>query len=681
MTPNKLIHETSAYLLQHAHNPVNWFPWGEEALNLAREQGKPLLVSIGYAACHWCHVMERESFEDKSVADFMNTHFINVKIDREERPDLDHIYMDAIQTMTGRGGWPLNIFLTPELEPFFGGTYFPPKSMANMPSWRDVLEGVLSAWTNEREAVLEQAGELTEHLKDNASALIQPVSVKEEDVFAPHYVRKLLANLKKQADREYGGFGSAPKFPQFMSLRTLLLGGTVTRDEDAIDHVHFTLDKMMRGGIYDQVGGGFARYSTDGGWMVPHFEKMLYDNALLISLYSEAYMQKPDPGYEQVIRETISFLQREMLFPDGGFYAALDADTDGEEGKYYVWPMADWKEALGEEWLLAADYFGVSENGNWEGKNILHLPQKTGAFAQAKGMRFEELAQRIEKWKSALLQYRHSRTPPGIDDKILCGWNALLITAYCKAFSALGEEGYREEAIRLFDWCRTNLIGNNNIIWHAFTKGKVKGEGLLDDYAALTEAAIALQEITGNTDYLLIAKQWAEKAIALFASPDGMFFFTRNGAEDVLFRRKDLPDAATPSGNSTMAGALLYLSIVFDLPQWRNRALKMISNMRSALVKYPATFGNWAFFYISEVTGIVEIVVTTDSFNKLFADVLKIYLPNKVLQSNIGGSKIFPLLEGKSEQRMIHVCRNYSCLPPFRRAQDLGTYVKNHMII
>ncbi|HTE32279.1 MAG TPA: thioredoxin domain-containing protein, partial [Chryseolinea sp.] len=436
---NHLATETSPYLLQHAHNPVDWHPWGDEALEKARKEDKPILVSIGYAACHWCHVMERESFEDESTARIMNENFINIKIDREERPDLDHIYMDAVQAMTGSGGWPLNVFLTPTRKPFFGGTYFPPHSYANRPSWKDVLTGVAKAF-RERPAELEaQAENLTSHLlKSNAFGL-QELTVGE-DIFTKERSSEMFSAVMRTADREEGGFGPAPKFPHTFIIEFLLHHYYYTKNDDAIKQATLSLDKMMMGGIYDQLGGGFARYSTDHKWLAPHFEKMLYDNALLIIVLSQGYQATQHLSYLKIIHHTLEFVDRELTSEDTGFYSALDADSEGVEGKFYVWAKKEIEEVLGEEADLFCEFYNVSESGNWEHQNILHITRPIEKFAVGKNVKWEDLELLLENSRNKLLEQRNKRIGPLLDDKIILGWNALMNTAYSKAFAATGKE-------------------------------------------------------------------------------------------------------------------------------------------------------------------------------------------------------------------------------------------------
>ncbi len=438
---NRLIHETSPYLLQHAHNPVDWYPWGEEALQRAKQENKPILVSIGYSACHWCHVMERESFEQEETARLMNEHFINIKIDREERPDLDHIYMDALQAMSGSGGWPLNVFLTPAARPFYGGTYFPPRRLYTRPSWTEILQGVSQAFRDKREEITAQADQLTSHLLQ--SNAFGHATEPGEPVFDTENQQAILQAILNKADTVDGGFGQAPKFPQTGCIQYLLRYYHFYRDKTALDQALLSLDKMLCGGIYDQLGGGFARYSTDGQWLAPHFEKMLYDNALLLSVLAEAFQITHLPRYREVMEQTRGFLEREMLSPEGGFYAALDADSEGVEGKFYTWRKAEIDALLGEDAPLFCAWYDVTEKGNWEGVNILHVPAPSATFASTHGTTEVALAEKLEACCAKLLEHRAGRIRPGLDDKILLGWNALANTACSKAFAATGHEARR----------------------------------------------------------------------------------------------------------------------------------------------------------------------------------------------------------------------------------------------
>ncbi|HKC36926.1 MAG TPA: thioredoxin domain-containing protein, partial [Chitinophagaceae bacterium] len=616
---NKLIEETSPYLLQHAHNPVNWYPWGDEALNAARKENKPILVSIGYSACHWCHVMERESFEDEETARIMNEHFINIKIDREERPDLDHIYMDAVQAMTGSGGWPLNVFLTPGAKPFYGGTYFPPKRAFNRPSWQEVLLGVTEAFTQRRNEIDAQAENLTEHLlQANVFGISSP---GETNFFTKEKINEAFENSMKNADRTWGGFGRAPKFPQSFIIQYLLRFYYVTENKDALEQALLSIDKMIDGGIYDQVGGGFARYSTDPEWLVPHFEKMLYDNALLLSVISEAYQITGDKRYKEVIEETIQFIQRELMHHEGGFYAALDADSEGEEGKFYVWDYEEVMKLLKEDGAIFSDFFDIKPGGNWsertpseEEKNILWRKKKEETFCNEKNLSPEELQRVIQKGKKILLENRNERIRPQTDDKILLGWNALMCTALSKAFAATGNDSFKQLAIDNMQFLSGRFSKNKTVdFFHSWKNNIAKQPAFLDDYAFLIQALIQLQEITGDTSYLEKAKMITENVIKSFndAATD-FFFYTNTNQKDVVVRKKEVYDGAQPSGNAVMADNLYRLGLYFDNNDWREKSVRIISSLGNAIVRYPTSFGSWACLLMEITFGTNEIAVISN---------------------------------------------------------------------
>ena len=662
---NSLINETSPYLLQHAHNPVNWFPWGDEALEKAKSDSKPILVSIGYSACHWCHVMERESFEDEETANVMNEHFINIKIDREERPDLDHIYMDAVQAMTGSGGWPLNVFLTPDAKPFYGGTYFPPRRAFNRPSWREILVGVNEAFTQRRNEIDAQAENLTEHLiQANAFGISSP----ENNFFTHEKNKEAFENIMKNADKEWGGFGRAPKFPQSFVIQYLLRYHHVSEKKEALGQALLSIDKMIDGGIYDQVGGGFARYSTDAEWLVPHFEKMLYDNALLVSTISEAYQLTGDSRYKEVIEETIEFVQRELMYAEGGFYAALDADSEGEEGKFYVWNYHEVMELLKEDGNIFCDFFDIKAGGNWEGKNILWRPKKEKIFCAERNIPLEEFKMIIQKGKRILLKKREVRIRPQTDDKILLGWNALMNTALTKAFSATGNDFFKQLAIDNMEFMLSKFSKNNKgEYFHSWKNSIAKQPAFLDDYAFLIQALIKLQEITGHTNYLEKARMITEHVLGNFGDSSTDFFFYTNATQsDVIVRKKEVYDGAQPSGNAVMADNLFRLGLYFDNNEWKERGYRMISSLGNALVHYPTSFGSWSCSLLEISTGTNEIVIISEDPQHVLNQVIKEYIPHKVIMAAFEGSNSFPLLSGKEKQEEIalYLCRNYTCENP-----------------
>ena len=680
---NRLAGESSPYLLQHAHNPVNWYPWGEEALLKARSENKPILVSIGYAACHWCHVMERESFENEETAAVMNEHFVNIKIDREERPDLDHIYMDAVQAMTGSGGWPLNVFLTPEAKPFYGGTYFPPQQVFNRPSWTDVLMGVSKAYQEKPQEVIAQAENLTAHVGKSDSWLQRDADAEAEDVFTADRLQTIFENLMKSADTTEGGFGNAPKFPQTFSIQYLLRYYSFTGNEEAVKHACLSLDKMIYGGIYDQIGGGFARYATDGEWLVPHFEKMLYDNALLLTTISEAYQLTGKQLYKDTIQQTIGYIQREMLSPEGGFYAALDADSEGEEGKFYVWEKKEVENILGTEAALFCEFFDVSEHGNWEEKNILHVSVGFGEFAREKNMKEDELKHRLQVASELLLQKRNLRVPPLLDDKMLLGWNAMMNTALCKAYAATGDEEYKELAVRNMAFMLEKFADHSTGgLFHTYKAGIAKYPAFLDDYACLIQALISLQEITGNAKYLLKANDFTAYVITNFSDNEtGLFYFTCQEQKDVIVRKKEVYDGAVPSGNSVMAQNMLYLGIVFDIHEWKQRVVDMLKAIQETTLKYPTSFGNWAIVTHLLVAGMQEVVLAGENLHGILKEILHIFMPNKVLQISVAGfeNKSFPLLQGKDaySEPVIFLCKDYACHAPVNNTKSFIRLLNN----
>jgi hypothetical protein len=681
---NHLIHETSPYLLQHSHNPVNWYPWGEKALEKAKEENKPVLVSIGYAACHWCHVMERESFEEEATALLMNENFINIKIDREERPDLDHIYMDAVQAMTGSGGWPLNVFLTPEGKPFYGGTYFPPKKAFDRPSWQEVLQSVVEAFRERRHEVDAQAENLTEHLIQSNSFGQQKVTDAGE-IFSKENPREAFQNIMKAADKEWGGFGNAPKFPQTFIIQFLLryhyvnnFHGTETSKaasseaenlgKAALNQALLSLDKMIEGGIYDQVGGGFARYSTDTEWLAPHFEKMLYDNALLISVLSEAYQLTKEQRYKEVINETMDFISRELLHPQKGFYSALDADSEGEEGKFYVWKKEEIKRIVGEDAGIFCQYYDITEQGNWEEKNILRVKIPVKEFARQNNFPVDKLKKMLDRGKKKLLAERNKRVRPLLDDKIILGWNALMNTACSKAFMATGKNEYRQLAIDNMQFLLEKFWSTaSGEFSHTWKNDQARYPAFLDDYAFLIQAFIHLQEITADTNWLLKAKEVTEWVIGNFSEPEtGFFYYTKAGQQDVIIRKKEVYDGAVPSGNSVMAYNLYRLSSFFDEKEWKERSLKIVCSLGRVIPGYPTSFGIWASLLQEIIAGTYEIVITGDNYEKLQMELFDLYLPHRILLMSNADNQQFPILAGKRPLKgtLIYLCKDFVCQQP-----------------
>lgn len=674
--PNHLINETSPYLLQHAHNPVEWYPWGEEALQKAKQEDKPILISIGYAACHWCHVMEHESFEDEATAAMMNEHFINIKIDREERPDLDHIYMDAVQAMVGNGGWPLNVFLTPDKQPFYGGTYFPPQSMMNRPSWKDVLLSVSNAFKTKRAEIDQQANTLTQHLEQSNNFGINEkadngwLNTEQADIACN--------NLLKQADKNWGGFGNAPKFPQTYSIQYLLryyFSFQKRNDslaEAALQQALLSINKIIEGGIYDQAGGGFARYSTDKEWLAPHFEKMLYDNALLVSVMSEAYQITKNIKYSTAIEATLAFVQRELLHPNGGFYAALDADSEGEEGKFYVWSLEEVKQLLGDNAEIVCAYYDITEQGNWEGKNILRVLKPLSEFAAAYNISPEDLEKILLSGRQKLLEAREKRIRPALDDKIILGWNALMNTAYSKAYAATGNERYKQQAIANMQFLLQAFVNKDASLSHVWKNDVAKHPAFLDDCAYLIQALLQLYKITADTDWLLKAKLFCGHVIKNFSEEDGYFYYTPQGQQDVIIRKKEVYDGATPSGNAVMAQNLYELGILFNNRDWLLRSEKIIGGLSNIIIKYPTSFGAWLCSMLQMINGTNEIVLMGDWQNPL-QELLSHYLPNSIIMASEKENAAFPLLENKEviKDPTIYLCKNYACEQPVFSIKEL----------
>lgn len=668
---NLLIHETSPYLLQHAHNPVNWHPWGEKALEKARAEQKVILVSIGYSACHWCHVMEKESFEDEATAALMNEFFVNIKIDREERPDIDHIYMDAVQAMTGSGGWPLNVFLTPEAKPFYGGTYFPPVQAFNRVSWKEVLQGVQHAWQEKKAEIISQADNLTEHIAQ--SAMFSPVAT--EGNFSTEGCHKMYTGIMQAADKVWGGFGRAPKFPQTFVIGYLLEHFHFTKEEQALNQALLSIDKMLQGGIYDHIAGGLARYSTDTEWLAPHFEKMLYDNALLIITLCDAWQITGNKIYEQAIHKTLSFVLNEMTDASGGFYSALDADSEGEEGRYYVWSKQEIQSVLKEDADLFCDLFDVSDEGNWEGSNILRLLQPIAAFAQQKGISENVLAAKIQDGIHQLYQARKKRVRPGLDDKIILGWNALMLKAFSKAAVVLQNEQYCRVAEKNMSFLLDHFkMPGSEEMFHTYKNGVAKYPAFLDDYTFFIDACYSLYEATFEEKYLVTASNIMAYVCKVFSDETSMFFYyTANHQKDVIVRKKEMYDGALPSPNAMMAQNLLKLGVLFNKYDWQERGGMMLKSLQQAAVKYPTSFAVWAAAIQQLTYGINEIAVVGPGAKNMADEIIyRYYMPNKIIAASNTINNNIPFLSDKkpAETANIYLCKNRTCLPPFKYVEQ-----------
>lgn len=673
--PNRLIHETSPYLLQHAYNPVDWQPWSEETLKKAKAEGKPIIVSIGYAACHWCHVMERESFEDEQVAAYMNQHFTCIKVDREERPDVDQIYMDAVQAVSGQGGWPLNMFLTADAKPFYGGTYFPPKPVQGRPSWGQLLQWVVNMFDKEPEKVQQQADNLTRHISGIDSSLIAPPSGPDDN--NEKEIENLAHALLGHADKTNGGFGHAPKFPNPFNIMLLMRLWHYTGKEAAIEHALLTLDKMSRGGIYDQIGGGFARYAVDEVWLVPHFEKMLYDNALLAIAYADAFKITGEAVYKETLEGIMVFVLRELTAPNGGFYSALDADSEGEEGKFYVWQAEEIDKLLGEKAELFKKYYDVSDAGNWEGNNILNRPVTDEQFVTEEGITLTELKSLRAACNEVLMAKRAARIRPGLDDKILVSWNALMVSALVKAYEVLEDEKYLAAAQKniafLLKNCWTCEAGEAKL-YHSY-KNVAKHPAFLDDYATLIQALLDLYQVTFDTDLIRTAKTLTDEAIEKFGDGTGsVFYYTAKGQADILYRKKELYDSVVPSGNSVMASVIYRLGVLLGEQRYHNWSAEMVSQVKHSVFKYPTSFGNWAMLLLQQHFPAIELAVVGKDHKEKVSSINKWYLPSKILMAALGNEHdSYPLLKGRAVDGVtnIYLCEGYTCKAPVQELDDL----------
>jgi len=657
--PNRLLKESSPYLQQHAYNPVDWYPWGNEALQKAQQEDKPILVSIGYAACHWCHVMEHQSFENQKIADVMNEHFVCIKVDREERPDVDAIYMDAVHSMGLQGGWPLNVFLTSEAKPFYGGTYFPPQQ------WAQLLLNIANAYKQNRAELHQTADQLVEHL--NISDLERYGLKQEENPATEEGFQQLYRNLSKRFDKEHGGFSPAPKFPMPSNYLFLLRYYNHTQDNTALAQVNLTLREMAFGGIYDQVGGGFARYSVDAEWLVPHFEKMLYDNAQLISLYAEAYQVTKLSLYKEVVYETIAFVERELMSDKYGFYSSLDADSEGEEGRFYTFTKDELHKILKDEEPLFSKYYNATAAGNFEhGRNILHRQETDEAFARENELQLEVLEEMVKSWKKKLMQVRTKRVRPGLDDKILCSWNALMLKALADAYYVFGEKSFLTLALKNADFIFEELREGNKLC-HNYKNGKATIDGFLEDYALLISALIRLYEVTFTEEWLQQAKRFTEYTLSHFQDPeDGMFFFTDKTSEKLIARKKELFDNVIPSSNSVMAANLHKLGLYFDNDNYSQTADKMLHTITPLLLKEPSHLSNWAILYFTNLTPTAEVAIVGKQVPEMREELSAFYLPNMILMGSNHKSSL-PLLTDKvpvNGKTTIYVCYNKTCQLP-----------------
>jgi uncharacterized protein len=726
---NRLSTVTSPYLLQHAHNPVDWYPWGEEALNKARTENKPIFLSIGYAACHWCHVMAHESFEDNEVAAFMNEHFVNIKVDREERPDLDGIYMQATVAMTGSGGWPMSVFLTPDLKPFYAGTYFPPVRRYNMPAFRDVLAGIARTWKEDRAEVDRVSGQLSAHLQQALN-----INLKTETTFTQDDLDKAAKILVDNYDWENGGWGAAPKFPQPMSIEFLLrrtspVGRGISEGQDEGENVPLTsspsperrdelkaalhaLKAMARGGMYDVVGGGFSRYSVDQFWRVPHFEKMLYDNAQLVRAYLHAWQNTGDEFFKRIVIETLEFFEREMTHPDGGFYSSLDADSEGEEGKFYVWSLEEIREVLKDDSELFEAAYGITARGNWEGKTVLQRALDDVSLAVRFKLDPETVPAKLAELHSKLLTARASRVRPGTDDKILTAWNGLMLAtvaeaarvmpgtlndnqspsnkeevASSRALVAPLNDIYYKLATRNAEFLLNSLRPDGKLK-RSWRDGKVTNEVFLEDYAALILGLVELYQTDFNNKWFTAARELADEMIELFTDPNDGFFDTSKENEGLLLRPKDLQDNATPSGNALACEALLKLSAFTDNGKYRDFAEKSLGLVAGMALQYPTAFSRWlsaADFALGNVKQVAVVYASTETGGResysneaqeLIRFIQSAYRPNIIVAASLypPPSEAPPLLMDrplKNAKPTVYVCEGFICKNPVNSSPEL----------
>jgi len=697
---NRLIHETSPYLLQHAHNPVEWYPWGEEALQKAKQEDKPILLSVGYSACHWCHVMERESFENEEIAALMNRYFVSIKVDREERPDIDAIYMLAVQIMTGQGGWPMTMFLTPDGRPFYGGTYFPPRDRhyaggQEMLGFSTILLSLADAYQNRHQEVEDQAAQLAEILQKSSGNLFRRRAAPP-DASAPLALFDTASReLSETFDEQHGGFGGAPKFPNTMSLELLLriylhrqsgeLGAPPARSE--LEMVEASLQGMANGGIYDHLGGGFHRYSVDTQWLVPHFEKMLYDNALLSRLYLHAYVVTGKPFYQRVVTETLDYVRREMTSPEGGFYSTQDADSEGEEGKFFVWTPAEIEAALlPEDAKLFMRCYGASSRGNFEGKNILHVVEEAEVLAEEFDISLEAVQESLKRSRAMLFQARERRVKPGRDEKILTAWNGMMLRGFAEAARYLDRPDYLQIAINNAEFLLERLQRDGRLL-RTYKDGHAHLNGYLEDYAFLADGLLALYEASFDARWFSEARRLMDEAITLFADEqNGGFFDTGSDHETLIARPKDVTDNATPAGNSVAAEVLLRVAALTGEDGYRQRADDYLRPLAGNMAQAPQSFGHALGALDFALSPVKEIAIIGDpraaDTRALLAVVNDQYRPNSVLACAAPGNspaiEIIPLLADrpmKDGKATAYICQHFVCLAPVNTVEELERLV------
>ncbi len=672
--PNRLAQETSPYLLEHAHNPVAWYPWGSEALEKARAEDKPIFLSIGYAACHWCHVMARESFEDAATAAILNESFVAIKVDREERPDLDSIYMNAVVAMTGQGGWPMSVFLTPDGVPFYGGTYFPNTRRYNMPAFTDVLRAISEAWNTprRREEIGTSGIKILEAIQASGAIATQDVPLD------PHTLDQAITNIHSSFDWTNGGWGDAPKFPQPMTLEFLIRRQVATRDELVLKMITLTLDKMTRGGIYDQLGGGFHRYATDAVWSTPHFERMTYDNAQLARVYLHAWQITRNDSYRRIAEETLDYVAREMTHPRGGFFSSTDADSEGHEGKFFVWTPDEIRATLGDDAQMFMDAYGVTAPGNFEGKNILHVARDHDVIAAMYHLNASEVERRLNEARRKLFHARERRVQPARDEKVLTSWNGLMLAAFAEASRALGRDDYRTLAERNADFILAELRDRHGRLRRSWKDGAARIGGFLEDYANLIEGLLALYQTSFEERWFIAARDLADTMLELFADPRGGFYDTSREAEKLVTRPKDVQDNAVPSGNAMAATVLLKLGAYTGESRYTEAAERALQLVQNALAVAPTGFAQWLCALNIALGKPKEIAIVGDlqGARELLKVVSHEYRPNQVVAyATDGDASAIPLLRTRvslKNRATAYVCQDFTCQMPVTEPEALA---------
>lgn len=661
---NRLIHSTSPYLLQHAHNPVDWFEWGTEALQKAKQEDKPILVSIGYSSCHWCHVMERESFEIEDIAAVMNEFFVCIKVDREERPDIDQIYMEAVQALGINGGWPLNVFLTPDQKPFFGGTYFSPQA------WVQILHNIQKAYLGNRKQLEDTAEELRAHLLRSD---VERFKQKTNTGGWAHDIHSLYTKLESRFDSQWGGMDKAPKFIMPSVWLFLLRYYHITNNSNALEQIKLTLNKIAQGGIYDQVGGGFARYAVDAHWFAPHFEKMLYDNAQLLSLYSEAYSITKDETYKTIVFETFDWLQRDMTHDDGGFYSALDADSEGMEGKYYIWNKSELEQILGMDEKLISSYYAVTERGNWEhGNNILKRNNTDDIFLRTQNVQPMQWNTVLKNAKHKLLTQREKRIRPGLDNKIITAWNAMTICGLTDAYRAFADIKFLNAALKNIRFIEKELVVGTQL-YRSFKGKRSTTQGFLDDYAYVIQAQLRLYHVTFDEYWIHQAAKFIDHTLEHFYDPnDGFFYYTSTMSEKLITRKKEIFDNVIPSSNAIMAQNLFLTGTLLDKDEWKQIANSMAEFLAHIIKTEPNYMSQWAIVYTEINKGMNEVLLTGPGIQKLRAELQQEFLPFTLIQGSAGTSEL-PLFEGKvplQGKDTIYVCHHKTCGLPVHTLEE-----------